>query len=150
MFYTMYYLSLRCFREKISLTNVVCCFSMWPRYLKWWIQGSLVNFICETKPVSKQEVFIMVTCSSKVMQWTETIISQVGHFSLYSLNLLCRCMMGLTRVVCVTSNVLLFQFTSCPNFTKRIISRLSAPWRNCCRLSSLSEIRRIWCSKCIK
>ena len=32
------------------------------------IEGSLVNFICEAKSVSKQDVLIMVTCPSKVVQ----------------------------------------------------------------------------------
>ena len=33
--------------------------------LKQWIKGSLVNLIRETKSVSKQDLLIMITCSSK-------------------------------------------------------------------------------------
>ena len=32
------------------------------------IKGSLVNFICEAKSVSKQDTLIMITCSCKVVQ----------------------------------------------------------------------------------
>ena len=47
---------------------------------KPWIKGSLANFIWETKPVSKQDVLIKVTCLSKVVQWTETMLSKLATF----------------------------------------------------------------------
>ena len=39
---------------------------------KQWIKGNVVNFICETKSVPKQEALIMATWPSKVVQWTKT------------------------------------------------------------------------------
>ena len=45
-----------------------------------WIKGSLVNFICEAKSVSKQDALILITWSSKVMQWTETTLSKLAIF----------------------------------------------------------------------
>ena len=35
---------------------------------KQWIKGSLVNFICKAKSLSKQDVLVVITCSSKVLQ----------------------------------------------------------------------------------
>ena len=35
---------------------------------KEYIKGSLVNFICEAKSVSKQDALLMITCSCKVVQ----------------------------------------------------------------------------------
>ena len=49
-------------------------------YAEQWIQGSVVNFICETKSVSKQDVLIMVTWPSKVVQWTETMLYKLATF----------------------------------------------------------------------
>ena len=40
---------------------------------KQWIQESVVNFVCETKSVSKQDDLIPITHSNKIVQWTETI-----------------------------------------------------------------------------
>ena len=48
---------------------------------KQWIKGSVVNFICETKSVSKQDALIMVACPSKVVQGTETMLSKLATFS---------------------------------------------------------------------
>ena len=47
---------------------------------KQWIKGSLVNFICEAKSVSKQDALILITWSSKVMQWTESTLSKLAIF----------------------------------------------------------------------
>ena len=41
-------------------------------------QGIVVNF-CETQSVSKQDVLI-ITCSSKFVQWTETMLSKLAAF----------------------------------------------------------------------
>ena len=53
---------------------------------KQWIKGNLVNFICEAKSVSKKDVLIEITCSLKVVQWPETMLSKLAIFSLYSLS----------------------------------------------------------------
>ena len=45
-----------------------------------WIKGISVNFISEAKSVSMQDVVIVVTCSSKVMQWTDTVLSKLATF----------------------------------------------------------------------
>ena len=49
-------------------------------YTKQWIKENVVNFICESKSVSKQDVLIMVTWPSKVVQWTETMLSKFATF----------------------------------------------------------------------
>ena len=51
-----------------------------PFFSKQWIKGSLANFICKTKSLSKQEVLIMITCPSKVLQWIETMLSKLATF----------------------------------------------------------------------
>ena len=35
---------------------------------------NVVNFICETKSVSKQHATILIPCPSKIVQWTETML----------------------------------------------------------------------------
>ena len=52
-------------------------------YQKQWIKGSLVNFICEAKSVLKQNVLIIVTCPSKVVQWTEPCFPSWLLFSVF-------------------------------------------------------------------
>ena len=47
---------------------------------KQWIKGSLVNLICAAKSLSKQDLPIMVTCSSKIVQSPETILSKLATF----------------------------------------------------------------------
>ena len=49
--------------------------------MKQWFKGSLVNNICEVNLVSKQDLLIMVTCSSNVVQWTDTMLSKFIVFS---------------------------------------------------------------------
>ena len=41
----------------------------WLGEAKQWIKGGLVNFICKAKSLSKQDVLIMITCLSKIVQW---------------------------------------------------------------------------------
>ena len=53
---------------------------------KQWIKGNLVNFICKAKSVSNQDVLIMVTCPSKIVQWRETMLSKLATFSLHALS----------------------------------------------------------------
>ena len=47
---------------------------------KQWIKGSLVNSISETKSLSKQDLLIKITCSSKDVQSSETILSKLATF----------------------------------------------------------------------
>ena len=47
---------------------------------KQGIKGSTVNFICETKSVSKQDALILLTCSCKILQITKTIVSKLATF----------------------------------------------------------------------
>ena len=49
-------------------------------YPKQWIKGNVVNFISETKSMSKQDVHIVVTCPSKVVQWTEIMLYKLAAF----------------------------------------------------------------------
>ena len=49
--------------------------------MKQWIKWRLVNFICETKQMSKHNNLIVITCSRKVVQWPETMRFQVVYFS---------------------------------------------------------------------
>ena len=57
-------------------------FGLWNRHRyvnsKQRIKGSLVNFICEAKSVSKWDAIIIVTCPSKVVQWTETMLFKLA------------------------------------------------------------------------
>ena len=45
-----------------------------------WIKESLVNFISEVKSLSNQDILIMVICTNKVVQWTETMLSKLATF----------------------------------------------------------------------
>ena len=45
---------------------------------KQWIERIAVNFICKTKLVSKHDVCFMVTWQSKIVQWTETMLSKLA------------------------------------------------------------------------
>ena len=47
---------------------------------KQWNKGSLANFVCEANSVSKQDIIIMVTCPSKVVQWSESMLSKLATF----------------------------------------------------------------------
>ena len=47
---------------------------------KQWIKASLVNFICETKSVSKQD---LVTCPNNFVQWNEAWFSSWLHFLIF-------------------------------------------------------------------
>ena len=48
--------------------------------MKQWIDGSLVNWICETKSVSKQHIPFMITCSNKTVLSPETMLSTLANF----------------------------------------------------------------------
>ena len=47
---------------------------------KQWIEIRLVNFICVTKSVSKQDALILITGSSTVVQWTEPMLFKLATF----------------------------------------------------------------------
>ena len=48
-----------------------------------WIKGSLVNFICEAKLLSKQMSSFWYTYSSKAVQWTESMPSKLATFPIH-------------------------------------------------------------------
>ena len=47
---------------------------------KQWIKENVVNFLCETKSVSKQDALILIARSSKIVQWTKTMLSKLTTF----------------------------------------------------------------------
>ena len=48
--------------------------------LKQWTKGNLVSLICEAKSMSKQDVLMMVTGPSNIVQWIETMLSKLTTF----------------------------------------------------------------------